>query len=514
MASNNKTIAKNTILLYIRSFVTMIISLYTSRVILQTLGVDDYGIYQAVGGIVGLLGFINSALATGSSRYLTFAMGEGNSQNLKRVFSTILTAHVMLALLVALVAETAGLWFLYHKMVIPADRMDAAVYAYHLSIVSAVFSITQVPYGASVIAHEKMSVYAYISIVDAFLKLLVVYLLVIGDYDKLKLYATLLCLVQFGITLFYRFYCTRKFAEVNLQLKLDRGLFKEIAGFSGWSLFSNASIALNSQGILILLNMFFAPAVVAARSISLQVHGAAHQFVSNFQTAANPQIVKLYAAGDVLGSKQLLLQTTKISFYLMLILALPIVFTADSLLHLWLGVVPEYADVFLQLVIIQSLFQVFDTSFFRALYAKGRIKENALLSPTVGFLRFPLVFFLFKMGLSPLALSWTSIAASFILGCVIKPILIIKIADYTWKDVLSVFKPCLWVTLVSIPLPLAVMFLMHNICINEVVSFIVIVCVTVFIVALSIWFLGLNDNMKKMAKDYFQSTLSKYKNNN
>jgi O-antigen/teichoic acid export membrane protein len=481
----------------------MIISLFTSRVVLQTLGVDDYGIFQAVGGIVGMLSFINNALATGSSRFLTYAMGENVEGKLKRVFSTTLTAHVILASVIVLVAETVGLWFLYNKMVIPPERMGAAVYAFHLSIITAFFTITQVPYSACIIAHEKMSVYAYVSMIEAAFRLIIVYLLMIGDVDKLKLYATLLCIIQVGIILFYRLYCTRKFEEVNLHLSIDKSIFKEISSFSGWSMFANASIALNNQGVLILLNMFFAPAVVAARSISLQVNGVANQFVSNFQTAANPQIVKLYAAGDRQGSKSLLLRTTKVSFYLMFVLALPIVLTSKTLLQLWLGIVPDYAAIFLQLVVIQSLFQVFDVSFYRALYAKGRIRENALISPTLGFIQFPIVYLLFKMGCSPVSLSWASLITYALLGLLIKPLLVIKIADYKWSDVLSVFKPCLLVTIAAIPIPFAVMLMMDYYCKYEFLSFMTIVIVAVLSVALSVWLWGLDAGMKKMARDYF-----------
>lgn len=503
MESNSKTIAKNTVFLYFRMFVIMIISLFTSRVVLQTLGVDDYGIFQAVGGIVGMLSFINNALATGSSRFLTYAMGENVEGKLKRVFSTTLTAHVILASVIVLVAETVGLWFLYNKMVIPPERMGAAVYAFHLSIITAFFTITQVPYSACIIAHEKMSVYAYVSMIEAAFRLIIVYLLMIGDVDKLKLYATLLCIIQVGIILFYRLYCTRKFEEVNLHLSIDKSIFKEISSFSGWSMFANASIALNNQGVLILLNMFFAPAVVAARSISLQVNGVANQFVSNFQTAANPQIVKLYAAGDRQGSKSLLLRTTKVSFYLMFVLALPIVLTSKTLLQLWLGIVPDYAAIFLQLVVIQSLFQVFDVSFYRALYAKGRIRENALISPTLGFIQFPIVYLLFKMGCSPVSLSWASLITYALLGLLIKPLLVIKIADYKWSDVLSVFKPCLLVTIAAIPIPFAVMLMMDYYCKYEFLSFMTIVIVAVLSVALSVWLWGLDAGMKKMARDYF-----------
>lgn len=493
MSSSNKTIAKNTIFLYFRMMLTMVISLYTSRVILQVLGVDDYGIYQAVGGIVGFLSFLNNALSTGSSRFITFGLGENNLQKLKNIFSTTLTAHVCLAILIAIIAETLGMWFLHNKLVIAPERIEAAEFVFHLSILTAFFSLTQVPYNACIIAHEKMGVYAYVSIIEASLKLLIVYLLTIGDFDKLKLYALLLCLIHAGIVFYYNIYCIRHFDEARFRLFFDRKLFKEIAVFSGWSLFSNASIALNSQGILVLLNMFFSPAVVAARAISLQVNTAANHFVSNFQTAANPQIVKRYAAKDYEGSKQLLLQTTKFSFYLMLLLSLPICLGAKQLLTIWLGIVPEYTVIFLQLVIIQSLFCVFDTSFYRALYAKGRLRENALISPTIGLIRFPIIYLLFKLGFSPVALSWASLITYALLGLVIKPILVIKIVDYTWKDIFSVFIPCLKVVVCSLPIPFLLYCYLGD---DTLVAFIMVVLMSVLSVAISTWFVGMDKTMK------------------
>lgn len=486
--SNNKTIAKNTMFLYFRMMVTMVISLYTSRVILQVLGVDDYGIYKAVGGIVGFLGFLNSALGTGASRFITFGLGEGDKEKLKRIFSTTLTAHVVLAIVIILIAETVGLWFLFNKMVIPAERMDAAVFAYHLSVISVFFSLTQVPFNACIIAHERMTVFAYVSIIDAFSKLLIVFLLPLGGLDKLKFYALLLCLLQVGILTFYRFYCFRRFEEARLRLFVDKEIFKEIAGFSGWSLFAGISRALNNQGVLVLLNMFFSPAVVSARAISLQVQMHANQLVTNFQTAANPQIVKRYASNDFEGSKRLLIQTTCFSYYLMLMMSLPICLTARQILELWLGVVPEYTVVFLQIIIAQSLFMVFDTSFYRALYAKGRLRENALLSPVLGLIQFPVVYFLFKNGYSPVALSWASLIHYFIGGLIIKPILIIKIADYTWNDIMLVIWPCLKVTLVALPIPLAAYHLTTG---NEGhIIFALIVVVSALSVVTSCWFFG------------------------
>lgn len=493
--ADNKRIAKNTIFLYFRMMVTMLISLYTSRVVLQILGVDDYGIYQAVGGIVGFLSFVNNALSTGSSRFLTFGLGEGNPQKLRNIFSTTFTAHICLAIIIVIVAETAGLWFLHNKMVIAADRLNAAEFVFHISILTAFFTLTQVPYGACIIAHEKMSIYAYTSIVDAVLKLAIVYLLTIGHLDRLKLYAILLCVVQIGMIVFYMIYCIKKFDEARFKLFIDKNIFKEIASFSGWSLFATGSIALNNQGILMLLNMFFAPAVVTARSISLQVNNTINQFVTNFQTAANPQIVKLYAAKDYNGSKQLLLQTTKFSYYLMLLLCLPVCFCAKELLSIWLVEVPEYTVIFVKLIIIQSLFCVFDTSFYRALYAKGQLRENALISPTLGFLCFPIVYLMFKAGSSPVVLSWASMIMYAILGLVIKPILVIKIVDYTWKDILSVFIPCIKVTLISLPLPLLFNYFVHID--NRFVYIIVMGMICVATVSVATWFLGMTPRMKE-----------------
>lgn len=506
MQSNNKVIAKNTIFLYFRMMLTMVISLYTSRVILQVLGVDDYGIYQAVGGIVGFLSFVNNALSTGSSRFITFGLGENNPQKLKNIFSTTLTAHICLAIIIAILAETVGLWFLHNKLVIAPERLGAAEFVFHLSILTAFFSLTQVPYSACIIAHEKMGVYAYVSIIEASLKLLVVYLLTIGEIDKLKLYALLLCLIQVGIVLYYNIYCIWHFNEAKFRFFFDRKLFKEIAAFSGWSLFASSSTALNSQGILVLLNMFFSPAIVAARAISLQVNSAANQFVTNFQTAANPQIVKRFAAKDYDGSKRLLLQTTKFSFYLMLLLCLPICFGAKQLLTLWLGVVPEYTVIFLQLVIIQSLFCVFDTSFYRALYAKGRLKENALISPTLGLVRFPIIYFLFKLGFSPVALSWASLITYALLGLIIKPVLVVKIVDYTWKDIFSVFIPCFRVVVGSVPIPFLIYCELEK---ETFISFVMIVLTSVMSVFVSAWLVGFDKTMKKKVIDVIRNKLTR-----
>lgn len=470
------------------------VSLYTSRVILEVLGIDDFGIYQAVGGVVGMLTFVNSSLSTGTSRFITFELGKGDADSLKKVFSTTLSMQLILIGLVILVAETLGTWFVINKMKIPECTETAAIWTYHISILTTAISLVSVPYLAVIIAHEKLDVFAYLGIYEVCAKLGIVYLLTIGGFDKLIFYALLLMIIQLSLTSFYIIYCVRKFPECRCSLVLKRKVFREIVGFSGWSLFASSSIALNNQGIIVLINMFFSPAVVTARTISLQVNSAANQFVSNFRTAVNPQIVKHYAARNFEESKSLLLSSTKYSYYLMFLLSLPICLGAKPLLEIWLKEVPEYTVIFLQLVVIQGLFQVFDTSFYTALYAKGDLKLNALISPTLGFLMFPIVYFLFKAGHSPVALSWASLIVYALLGLIVKPILIIKIANYRWNEILDVFRPCLAVTVVSGCLSYVLVHFIHGECFINLVL-IVVVCLSVSLP--TILFVGLNVSMRQ-----------------
>ncbi len=505
--SSSKVIAKNTMYLYVRMMFTMLVTLYTSRVVLNVLGVDDYGIYQSVGGIVTFLTFINNALSGASSRYLTYELGTGNQEKLKRTFSTTFTIQAILALFIVVVTEIVGMWFLENKLIIPNERMEAARYAFHLSVIAVFLTLMQVPYSACIIAHEKMSVYAYISIAEVVLNLSIVFLLDIGGVDKLVLYAILIALVQVGLSFFYFYYCHSRFIESHYRPIFDKNIFKSVFGFSGWSLFANGSIALNNQGVLILLNMFFSPAIVAARAISLQVNMAANKFVNNFRTAVNPQIVKRYAAKDFDGSKRLLLSSTKYSYFLMLAICLPLVLLAKPVLRLWLGVIPDYTVIFLQLIVIQSLFQVFDTSFFTALYAKGQLKENALISPVFGFLQFPVVYFLFKWGFSPVALSWASLICYAILGIYIKPMLIIKVVNYSWRDIWGVFRPCLFVTIAALPIPIVLSYIYN--CDNSIVLSIILLFVSLSSVFFSVWFLGLDKEMKIQILQFIKARIVK-----
>ena len=505
--TNNKRIAKNTVFLYIRMIITMVVSLFTTRVVLQTLGVEDYGIYQAIGGFVALLGFLNGALSAGSSRFLTYELGTGNTTKLKDTFSSVFWVHLIFAGIVLFVGETVGLWFVYNKLNIPEVRMSAAIWAYHLSIITTVFTITQVPYSASIISHERMNVYAYTSVVDAVLKLVIVYLIIISPIDKLVFYSILLFVQSVGMMTFYLFYCLHWFEETRINGTFDKTIVKSVLSYSGWNVFATTSVALCSQGLTVITNMFFNPSVVAARAVANTVNQAANQFVNNFRTAVNPQIVKQYAAQNSEGSKSLLLSSTKYSFYLFYLIALPICLSAEFILQLWLGEVPEYAVQYLQLAIATSLFGVFDLSFYTGLYAKGQIRENSIISSSFFFIAFVLTYILFKLGMSPLVSGWMLLISQIIIALIVKPIMLVKIVNYNYREIYQVFKNCFIVFIISAPLPLLLMVYKEHICDNYYLQEL-IVCVGSIICSLAtIWFVGFDKNIREKIKSLIKSRI-------
>ncbi len=322
---NNKRIAKNTMFLYVRMFFIMAVSLYTSRVVLSTLGVDDFGIYNVVGGVVSMFGFLNGALAVCTQRYLNYELGRGDANRLQKVFITSLTIHALISIIVVILAETIGLWFLYNKMTIPDARMNAAFWVYQFSIITTVVLMMSVPYNAAIIAHEKMSAFAYISVLEVILRLAIVFLLQIGNFDRLIFYAFLMLVVQMSIRVIYGLYCNKHFCETKFRMLWDGTLFREMLGFSGWSIFGNLAGVASTQGLNILLNMFFNPIVNAARGISVQVQNALMQFSVNFQTAMNPQITKSYATGDYNYMHGLIYRSSKFTFFLLYLFSLPII---------------------------------------------------------------------------------------------------------------------------------------------------------------------------------------------
>jgi O-antigen/teichoic acid export membrane protein len=376
------------------------VSLYTSRVVLNTLGIEDFGIYNVVGGVVAMFGFLNSTLASGTQRFLTFQLGKNDFTELKKTFSAALNIHILLAVIILILADTIGLWFLKHKINIPTDREYAALWVYQFSVFAAMLSIIQVPYNASIIAHERMNVFAYVSIADVSLKLIIVYLLVISGYDKLITYSILIFIVTVIVMGIYRIYCKKQYSECRFGLISDKILYKSMLTFSGWNIFGCGAVMGATHGVNILLNIFFGPVVNAARGISFQVNNAISSFVNNVQIAINPQIVKLYATGKIEELYKLLFQNAKYSFCLMWLVVLPIFLKLSIILKIWLVNVPEYTPLFCRLILLQSLINCINRPFVMAIHATGNIKQMSLSSGIILLSVFPVSYMFLKLGYS------------------------------------------------------------------------------------------------------------------
>ena len=451
--SDNKRIAKNTLFLYVRMFIILAVSLYTSRIVLDKLGVDDYGLYNVVGGVVGMLSFINGTLSIGTMRFITTELGHNDLVGLKKTFNTAFYTHLGLSFILVLILETIGLWFVYNKLVIPPDRLYAAVVVYHISVATSIVSITQVPYESLIMAHERMNIYAYISIFEAIARLGIVYLLCIAEYDRLIFYTVLCAIVSLVTALFYRLYCRFHFSESKLYLCFDKPIFKSLMGFSGWNIIANLTETLKLQGYVVLINLFFQPYVVAAQAIANQVAGALMQFVTNFRTAINPQIIKLYASGEYQESKSLTLNTTVLTFDLILLLCLPLLFILNVVMDIWLIEVPAYAVVFCQCVIVQKILSVFDAAFYIPMMAANKIKTNSIYAIIFGPGLFILLYVIFKLGGGVMWLQYIGIIVMCIFSFYIKPTILIKeVEGYNFKDFLPCFITCAKVAILSVVL--------------------------------------------------------------
>lgn len=396
--ANHKRIAKNTLLLYFRTILMMVISLYTSRVVLVTLGVEDFGIYNVVGGVVAMFGMISGALSNAISRFITFELGHGDKEKLKRIFSTSVNIQLGLSLIIIILGETIGLWFLNYKMNIPVERMYAANWVLHCSLLTFAINLVSIPYNAVIIAHERMSVFAYVSILEVSLKLAIVYLLYISFWDKLITYSILLVAVAACIRLVYGIYCNHHFEETKYRAVYDKSLLKEMASFAGWSFLTNTAYLFNTQGVNILINLFFNVGVNAARGIATQVESALMQFVNNFTTALNPQITKSYASGDMSTMNMLVIRGAKFSFLLSLLICLPVIMEADLILRLWLAEVPEHTVSFVRLAIVATMTDRLGLTGYTACMATGNIRRYVIWITSVGCLVFPLTYLVYKMG--------------------------------------------------------------------------------------------------------------------
>lgn len=412
LAPNHKRILRNTGMLYIRMLLVMVVTLYTSRVVLAVLGVEDFGIYHVVAGFVALLGFMQGAMTTATQRYFAFDLGESDGKNLNRIFNTSLLIHGLLALIIVLVAETAGYWFVATQLTIPDERMTAALWAYHLAIASFAISVITVPFTAMLMAHERMGIFALIGMLDVLLKLAAVILLQFLESDKLIAYASLLMLVSLTTLSLYITVNKLLFRQIKLRWQWHKQQFRTMLSYTAWNTWGNLAAALSGQGTNVLLNIFFGPAVNAGKSISAQANGALNNFVVNVQAAINPQIIKLYANGDRGQMQTMVLYAAKYNFFLLFTLALPVLLYTETLLSLWLVEVPPYAVVFLQLTIAASLINSFSGPLMSSAQATGHIRLYQSVVGGILLLNVPISFLFLHWGYPPEAVLITSVGLS------------------------------------------------------------------------------------------------------
>lgn len=495
---DNKRIVRNTLFLYVRMIGVMLVTLYTSRVVLDKLGVTDFGLYNSVGGIVGMLSFLSSSLSTGTSRFLTYELGIGNVDRLHKTFNTAFYTHLLFALVIVFVLEALGVWFVKNKLIIPPERLSAAIWVFHISVFTTFIAVSQIPYTSVIVAHENMHIYAVIGLIEAFAKLLIVYLLMVSSVDKLIFYAFLVGLVHFLIAISYRLYCIKYYAEVRLSLIFEKRTFRRILSFSGLSLVANLSQMLSIQGMVVLINMFFSPAIVAAQSIGNQLGIAIKQFVNSLQTAINPQIIKLYATGDFLASRNLTLQSSVYIHELVLFLALPAMVVMDSILHFWLVEVPDYAVVFAQYIVLQQIFNVYNGTLYIPMIASGKLGTNSLIAFWFGIGTFVTLYFMLKMGFDVMWIQYIGVLQTIIFSYIIKPYILCKEVNYSWYDIfyslINTIKVSVIPVLVSI---LCTLFLTRKSLI-DVVFCILVICFSVILSS----YIFLNVDLRKRVNSF------------
>lgn len=504
---NNKRIAKNTLFLYIRMFFTMGVSLYTSRVVLNTLGIEDYGVYSIVGGIVTLFSFFNSAMTSATQRFLAFDIGKNDLQQLKKTFNATLNIHIGICILVFVLSETIGLWFVNYKLNLPLDRMTAVNWVYQFSVFTFLLGIIQVPYDALIVAREKMDIYAYMSFVEVILKLIIVYLLVVFAFDKLILYAALLFLVSFIVRMGHKYYCKRYYEESKYQFYFDKSFYKVLLSYSGWNLFGNIAGVARSQGSNILLNLFFGTVLNAAYGISMQIQGTVQTFVINFQMAVNPQIIKQYAAGNNEECLNLIFQSAKFSYFLMFIIACPIIFNIDFILEFWLKNPPKYTSVFVTLCLIILLIDCISGPLMIGAQATGNIKWYQIIIGTLIFLNLPIAYVLLKIYKNP-ELIYYSTAVISLLSLVfrlffLRVIIGISILDFCKSVLLRIIV----VTIVTIGV--FTLFEFYIFLTNGWMYFILKLFVLFFTMFFTILFLGISKKEYRFVKNMITKNIMK-----
>ena len=486
ISPNSKRIAKNTLVLYVRMLFLMAINLYTSRVILEALGVEDFGVYNVVGGFVALFAILSQSLSTAASRFLTYEMGKGNKTQLALVFSSTLIIHIFLALIIIVLSEAVGTWFVNEKMVVPHDRLYATNWVFQFSILSFALNLITVPHNAAIIAHEKMSTFAYISIFEGLGKLLICYLLMVSPIDRLIAYGFLMLVVHGLCRGMYYFYCIRHYEECCFKFVIDKKILKEIFGFASWNMIGSSASVLRNQGGNILINLFGGPVVNAARAIANQVLHAVNGFVQNFFMALRPQITKSYASGDRDYMMTLIYQGSRLSYYMLLIICLPILMSTDYLLHLWLKTVPDHTVLFVQLTMIFAMIESISVPLTTAQLATGKVRNYQIIVGGLQMMNFPVSYVILKLGGIPETILYVAIVLS--LCCLCARLLMLrvniglKVKDFFCQVILNV---CV-VSASSIVIPLLIVKTIEN----NFMFFLINVFICLLSTTLSIYYIG------------------------
>lgn len=503
---NNKRIAKNTLLLYFRLLITMGIGLYSSRIVLNALGVEDFGVYNVVGGVVAMFSLFTNSLSASTSRFLAFELGEQDENKLASVFSTSVSIQLIMASIIMIAAEVAGIFFL-DWLNIPEERMDAARWVYHFAVLTFAINLISVPYNAAIIAHEKMNAFAIISILDAALKLLIAFMLYFASYDKLITYAASFAAVAVMIRLFYGIYCRTHFQECRYNFSFDKRMLKDMSGFAGWNFWGSGAYLLNTQGVNIVTNLFFGVATNAARGVTNQLEGAVKHFVTSFTTAINPQIIKSYAAGNLDYMHSLVCRGAKFSYLLMLFFVIPLMFEAETVLSLWLKNYPPEAPLFLKISLVGTMFDMLGNSTANAAWATGNIKRYYIIVSCVGCLVFPISWICFALGCDAY-FSYIIFALIYFVLIFVKIFVIRDLISFSpqkfFQDVLLKILP---VTIFSFAIPL-VIYLQFD---QSILRLFIISCTSVLSVTCSSFFLGLSENERNTILSTIKSKLARLK---
>lgn len=507
--TDNKRIAKNTMVLYVRMIVMMIISFFTARVTLNALGVTDYGINNVVGGLVSMFSLLSGSLSSSTSRFMTFGLGEGNMDKLKRVFSTSVNIHVILAIVVVIAIETVGVWFLNHKMTIPPDRMEAANWVLQCSVVVFAVGLFSVPYNSAIIAHEKMTAFAYMTIFDAASRLAIIAGIYYYKGDKLILLALMTMAQSLIRQSVYWIYCKRKFEECVYHIGYDKELIRSMFGFAGWNFIGSTAGLMKDQGVNIVINLFAGPAVNAARGIAMQVNGIISQFSGGFMTALNPQITKNYAKGELERMHRLIYQGTRLSYYLFMFLSIPIIFEIEKILQAWLGQVPEHTVLFTRLALVLTLGEIISGTLITAQLATGNIRNYQIVVGGILLLNFPVSYVLLKMGFFPEVTLVVAIVISQVCLlarlCFLRSMIKLPARVFLRRVYLNVVV----VTVVAALPPALCYFLMPP----SWLRLVVLGLVSVVSSAFSIYFIGCNAGERAMVRGYIRKFTKRFSRN-